>query len=47
MALVTGPMIEWGGLPATGLTAVLITLPPLVMLIESRARNAARGTGET
>ena len=31
MALVTGPLIEWGGLPSTGLAAVLIALPPLVM----------------
>jgi MFS family permease len=44
MALVTGPLIEWGGLPATGLTAVLITLPPLLMLVESRARNAVTST---
>jgi len=31
MALVTGPIIEWSGLPMTGLVAVLVALPPLVM----------------
>jgi MFS family permease len=44
MALLTGPLIEWGGLPATGLTAVLITLPPLVMYLGSGKRNAARSS---
>jgi MFS family permease len=33
MALVTGPLIEWSGLPATGAAAVLVTLPPLVMML--------------
>ncbi|MCC6472823.1 MAG: MFS transporter [Burkholderiales bacterium] len=32
MAVVTGPLIEWFSLPATGFVAVLITLPPLLML---------------
>lgn len=31
MALVTGPLIEWYGLPATGFVAMLVALPPLVM----------------
>jgi MFS family permease len=31
MALVTGPLIEGSGLPATGLVAALVTLPPLLM----------------
>lgn len=31
MALVTGPILEWSGLPMTGLIAVLVALPPLVM----------------
>ena len=31
VALVTGPLVEWGGLSSTGLAAVLIALPPLVM----------------
>ncbi len=30
-ALVTGPLIEWIGLPAAGLTAVLVAAVPLVM----------------
>jgi MFS family permease len=33
MALVTGPLIQWSGLPATGLAAVLVTLPPLLMML--------------
>lgn len=31
MALVTGPILQWSGLPMTGLVAVLVALPPLVM----------------
>ena len=31
-AVVTGPLIEWSGLPAAGVTAVLIALVPLLML---------------
>lgn len=31
MALVTGPILEWSGLPMTGLVAVLVALPPLVI----------------
>jgi hypothetical protein len=31
MALVTGPLIQWAGLPTAGLVAVLVSLPPLVM----------------
>ncbi len=30
-AVVTGPLVEWAGLPAAGLTAVLFALVPLVM----------------
>jgi MFS family permease len=30
-ALVTGPLIEWHGLPAAGVTAVLVAAVPLVM----------------
>ena len=33
---VTGPLIEWSGLPAAGVTAVLIALVPLLMLAASR-----------
>jgi len=35
VALVTGPLIEWSGLSATGLVAVLCALPPLLMLLAS------------
>lgn len=31
MALVTGPILQWSGLPMTGLVAVLVALPPLIM----------------
>jgi MFS family permease len=31
MALVTGPLLEFSGLPATGLFSVLVALPPLAM----------------
>jgi MFS family permease len=41
MALVTGPLIEWSGLPATGAAAVLVTLPPLLMML-APARKAPR-----
>ncbi|MDT2021776.1 MFS transporter [Methylocella sp. CPCC 101449] len=32
-ALVTGPLIDWSGLPATGLTAVLLAAIPFVLLL--------------
>ena len=32
-ALCTGPLVEWGGLPASGIAAVVCALPPLVMLL--------------
>ncbi len=35
-AVVTGPLIEWFGLPATGLTAVLLAGVPFVMLVARR-----------
>jgi MFS family permease len=35
-ALVTGPLVHWGGLPAAGITAVLIALVPLLMLVVHR-----------
>ncbi len=42
MALVTGPILQWSGLPMTGLVAVLVALPPLVMWVglQVRARKA-------
>jgi len=44
MALVTGPLLQWSGLPMTGLVAVLVALPPLVMwaLLRLRGRAAER-----
>lgn len=42
MALVTGPLIEWSGLPATGLVAVAVALPPLLMLLGIRLKQRAR-----
>jgi len=38
MALVTGPLVEYSGLPATGLVAVLIALPPLTLWLTRRLR---------
>lgn len=35
-ALVTGPLIDWSGLPATGLTAVLMAAVPFVLLLMAR-----------
>jgi MFS family permease len=35
-AVVTGPLIEWGGLPAAGSTAVLLAAVPLLMLAKPR-----------
>lgn len=40
MALVTGPLLQWSGLPATGLVAVLVALPPLVMWAAGRMGKA-------
>jgi len=37
-AVVTGPLVEWAGLPAAGLTAVLFALVPLVMRAMSSGR---------
>jgi MFS family permease len=42
-AAVTGPLIEWSGLPAAGITAVLIALVPLLMLVASKVMGAQRG----
>ena len=41
MALVTGPLIEWSGLPAAGLTAVVVASPPLVMGLAAHFRRRA------
>jgi MFS family permease len=39
MALVTGPLIEYSGLPATGYAAVLLAVPPIVMHFMRRAKK--------
>jgi len=41
MALITGPLIERSGLPAAGLTAVLVALPPLLLGLAMRAQRRA------
>jgi MFS family permease len=35
-ALVTGPLVQWGGLPAAGIAAVVVALVPLMMLAVHR-----------
>ena len=35
-ALVTGPLIEWNGLPAAGMAAVIIAVVPLAMAVRGR-----------
>ncbi|MBI4292079.1 MAG: MFS transporter [Betaproteobacteria bacterium] len=44
MALITGPLIEWRGLPAAGYTAIFVAAVPLAMLLATRAslRSAQR-----
>ena len=44
-ALVTGPLIEWSGLPATGAIAVIVSLPPLLMLLMPTPRGARTAPG--
>jgi MFS family permease len=39
-AVVTGPLIEWSGLPAAGLTAVLLAAVPLLMLLTAQLSGA-------
>jgi MFS family permease len=41
MALVTGPLLEFSGLPATGLFSVLVALPPLLLWLAPRLRRDA------
>jgi MFS family permease len=42
-AFVTGPLIDWSGLPATGLTAVLLAAVPFVLLTFQRRAATAQG----
>jgi MFS family permease len=39
-ALVTGPLVQWAGLPAAGLTAAVVALVPLVMLAVHRMNKS-------
>ena len=39
MALVTGPLIEWHGLPATGFVAMLVAAPPLAMAMAALVKQ--------
>jgi hypothetical protein len=41
-AVIGGPLIQWGGLPATGFAAMLMALPPLVMVMAPAMRMALR-----
>jgi MFS family permease len=41
-ALITGPLIEWSGLPATGLFAVAVAAPPLALWFAARMDRSAR-----
>jgi MFS family permease len=41
-AIVTGPLIEFSGLPATGVAAALIALAPFAMLAAHRRMALAR-----
>lgn len=44
MAVITGPLLEWRGLPAAGLTAIVVAAVPLLMLLATQAsrRSAQR-----
>jgi MFS family permease len=43
MAVVTGPLLEYAGLPATGFVAICVTVPPLIMAAVMRRKlRAAR-----
>jgi len=42
MALVTGPLLQWSGLPATGAVAVVMALPPLLIVAHRRLRGSHR-----
>jgi len=39
MALVTGPLIQWSGLPTAGLVAILVSLPPLLVWLSIKLRE--------
>ena len=39
MALVTGPLIHWCGLPTAGGVAVVVSVPPLLMLLTTQIKE--------
>lgn len=39
-AVVTGPLMALGGVPATGIAAILFVVPPLVMILFRRSRHS-------
>jgi MFS family permease len=39
-ALLTGPLIEWQGLPAAGIAAVIIAMVPLGLAVNGRFKQA-------
>ena len=41
VALITGPLIEWSGLRATGFAAALLTVPPLLLYASAHFRPRA------
>ena len=42
-ALATGPLIEWHGLPAAGIAAVIIAVVPLALVLTTKDRSTAGG----
>ncbi len=47
IAIATGPLIAWAGLSATGFVAVLLTVPPLVMLMAMGSTRRLMQAGAT
>lgn len=41
LSILTGPLIEWGGLPAAGVVAILVSLLPLPVLMAIRLQQRA------
>lgn len=41
-AIIGGPIIEWGGLASTGLAAMLMALPPLLMVLSPAMQRSLR-----
>ncbi len=45
-SLVTGPLIEFGGLPAAGVCAIIIALPPLLLFVGQVLTGSIRQGGQ-